>query len=172
MGELLFLQKEGVAEYSLLFLMPERWREVTVPFVKLRDAFWAAARTACRRYHGKIYACAAGGAFMGVLLCALLYRAPEGYIVPRFYTDAQAETSVFLESGEDPDYEGYRIMNYKDAETPMQVVSGKAVKLETARYYVGSAVARRFFRSGVCDTVAYGKPAEKGGCGGYRNFRV
>ena len=30
-------------------------------------------------------------------------------------------------------------MNYVDAQTPMQIVAGKAVKLETARYYVGSA---------------------------------
>ena len=31
-------------------------------------------------------------------------------------------------------------MNYVDAQTPMQIVSGKAVKLETARYYVGSVL--------------------------------
>ena len=29
-------------------------------------------------------------------------------------------------------------MNYKDAETPMQVITGNAVGLETLRYEVGS----------------------------------
>lgn len=77
---------------------------------------------------------------MGLLLCALLYSAPEGYVVQRFYTDAKEETSVYLESEDDPAYDGYRVMNYRDAQTPMQIVSGKAVKLETARYYVGSAL--------------------------------
>ncbi len=36
-------------------------------------------------------------------------------------------------------------MNYKDAETPMQIVAGNAVKLETARYYVGSALLGGLF---------------------------
>ena len=80
------------------------------------------------------------GGLLGILLCALLYREPEGYVVQRFYTDAQEETSVYLESEDDPAYEGYRVMNYLDAQTPMQIVSGKAVKLETVRYYVGSAL--------------------------------
>ncbi|MCM1266553.1 MAG: hypothetical protein NC302_01500, partial [Bacteroidales bacterium] len=30
--------------------------------------------------------------------------------------------------------------NYRNAETPMQVVAGKAVKLETARYGLGAAL--------------------------------
>ena len=70
----------------------------------------------------------------------LLYQEPAGYVVPRFYTDGQEETSVYLESRDDPAYEGYRVMNYADAQTPMQIVSGKAVKLETVRYCVGSAL--------------------------------
>ena len=31
-------------------------------------------------------------------------------------------------------------MNYKDAETPMQVIEGKAVGLETLRYHLGSVL--------------------------------
>ena len=50
----------------------------------------------------------------------------------------------YLENEEDPAYEGYKIMNYKDADTPMQIVSGKAVKLETVRYYVGSVLIGGF----------------------------
>jgi hypothetical protein len=59
-------------------------------------------------------------------------------VVPRSYTDGLEETSVYLESADDPAYADYIVMNYQDADTPMQLVSGKAVKLETVRYYVGS----------------------------------
>ena len=140
LGELLFLQKEGKAEYSLLFLIPKRWREVTVPLAELPDKFLEAVCAAGRAHKRKVYAVAMVGGLLGILLCALLYREPEGYVVQRFYTDAQEETSVYLESEDDPAYEGYRVMNYLDAQTPMQIVSGKAVKLETVRYYVGSAL--------------------------------
>ena len=58
--------------------------------------------------------------------------------MPRRCTDWIEETFVCAESADDPTYEGYRIMNYQDAETPMQVVEGNAVRLETVRYYVGS----------------------------------
>lgn len=61
-------------------------------------------------------------------------------MVPRFYTDGREETSVYLKSADDPAWAGYRVMNYQDAETPMQIVAGKAVKLETARYYVGAGL--------------------------------
>lgn len=140
LGALLFRQKEGEAEYSLLSLLPVRWHEVTIPLVKLPDTLLTAARAVCRANRKRVYACAAGGALLGILLCGLLYREPVGYVVPRFYTDGREESSVYLESEKDPDWEGYRILNYKDAETPMQIVTGKAVKLETARYYVGCAL--------------------------------
>ncbi|MDE7358272.1 MAG: hypothetical protein K2N39_02360 [Lachnospiraceae bacterium] len=138
LGELLFLQKEGAPEYGMLFLIPERCREVAVPLAKLPDRALAAARAVCRLHKRKVYVCVVAGALLGLLLCVMLYREPVGYVVQRFYTDAQEETSVYLKSGADPAYEGYRILNYKDAQTPMQIVGGKAVKLETARYCVGS----------------------------------
>lgn len=79
---------------------------------------------------------------MSLLLCLLLYREPAGYLVPRSYTDGQIalEEAVYLESADDADWSGYRILNYKDAETPMQIISGKAIQLETARYYLGSVL--------------------------------
>lgn len=140
LGELLFLQKEGTVEYGLSSLIPERWREVTIPLAALPDRLFGVVRTLCRVHKRKVGIGAAIGALLGLLLCGLLYREPAGYVVPRFYTDGREETSVYLESAEDPAWEGYRILNYKDVETPMQVVSGKAVKLETARYYMGSAL--------------------------------
>ena len=80
----------------------------------------------------------------------MLYREPAGYVVPRFYTDGLEETSVYLESADDPAYEGYRVMNYQDAGTPMQIVAGEAVKLETARYYVGSVLIGALLGAAVC----------------------
>lgn len=140
LGEFLFLQKEGEQEYGLLPQVFGRWQEIRIPFAALPDILFFRVRIYYRAHKGRIWCVTAAGMFLGVLLCGLLYREPAGYVVQRFYTDGLEETSVYLESEADPAYEGYRIMNYRDAETPMQIVSGKAVKLETARYYVGSAL--------------------------------
>ena len=145
LGAFLFLQKEGEREYCLFSRLPERWSQVTVPMAGLPDSMFLRVQAAYRRKKCRILCTAATGVLPGLLLCALLYRAPEGYVVQRFYTDGLEETSVYLESEGDPAYEGYRIMNYKDAETPMQIVAGNAVKLETARYYVGSALLGGLF---------------------------
>lgn len=145
LGELLFLQKEGAVEYGLLSILPKRWHEITIPLAKLPDSLFGKARAVCRAHKNRVRVCVAAGALLGLLLCMLLYREPAGYVVPRSYTDGREETSVYLESKEDPAYAGYRIMNYRDADTPMQIVSGKAVKLETARYYLGAALLGGMF---------------------------
>ena len=149
LGELLFLQKEGEQEYGLFPQAFERWKEIGIPFAALPDVLFFRVRTYYRAHKGSIWGAAAAGMILGVLLCGLLYREPAGYVVPRFYTDGLEETSVYLESETDPAYEGYRIMNYVDAETPMQIVAGKAVKLEAARYYTGSALIGGFFGAAV-----------------------
>lgn len=140
LGELLFLQKEGKREYSLLSLVPMKWRRLTVPLAVLPDGMLLRVRACYRGHKGRILGAAAACAALGGILCALLYQEPVGYVVQRFYTDGKEETSVYLESRDDPDYEGYRVMNYMDDKTPMQIVSGKAVKLETIRYCVGSVL--------------------------------
>lgn len=138
LGALLFLQKEGEKEYCLLPRFCER--KVTIPLAGLPDRLFMMVRTVCRIRKGRVWGAAAGGVLLGILLCALVYREPEGYVVQRFYTDALEDTSVYLESMDDPAYAGFKVMNYVDAKTPMQLVTGKAVKLETMRYYVGSAL--------------------------------
>lgn len=140
LGELLFLQREGEREYCLFPQAFARWQENGIPFAALPDLFFLRVRTYYRAHKGRIWGAAVTGMLLGVLLCGLLYREPVGYVVPRRYTDGQEETSVYLESETDPAYVGYRIMNYQDVQTPMQIVAGKAVKLETARYYTGSAL--------------------------------
>lgn len=140
LGALLFLQKEGETEYGLHAKIPKRWRQVTVPLAGLPDRMFLWVQAVWRAHRGRSLCATAAGAVLGCLLCAMLYQEPEGYVVQRFYTDGLEETSVCLESADDSAYEGYRVMNYVDAQTPMQIVSGKAVKLETARYYVGSVL--------------------------------
>lgn len=142
LGELLFLQKEETAEYSLLFLIPERFRKMTIPFAGLPDRLFLRAKAVCIARKNRVRICVAAGVVLGLLLCCLVYREPAGYLVPRSYTDGQIamEDAVYPESVDDSAWREYRILNYKDAETPMQVISGKAVSLETARYYLGSAM--------------------------------
>lgn len=141
LGSLLFIQKEGAEEYCLF---PRLQRTVVLPFAKLPDRLFAAARHIWGGCKAKIVGCLAVGAVLGIALCAVLYTAPAGYAVPRSYTDGREETSVYVESRQDTAYAGWKIMNYVDASTPMQLVQGKAVVLETVRYYVGSILIGGF----------------------------
>lgn len=140
LGELLFLQRDGEQDYGLCSWISGRWQVIRIPFAGLPDILFFRVRAYYRSHKSRVWGAIAAGMLLGVLFCALLYREPAGYVVPRTYTDGREKTSVYLESADDPAYEGYHIMNYQDAQTPMQIVIGKAVKLETARYYVGSAL--------------------------------
>lgn len=135
LGALLFLQKEGAEEYSLFVIGKQT---VEVPFAAWPDNILARVRRIWASRKKLLISMVAAGALIGAVLCGVIHQEPVGYVVQRFYTDGLEETSVYLESAEDPAYEGYKVMNYKDANTPMQIISGKAVKLETVRYYVGS----------------------------------
>lgn len=146
LGALLFLQKEGTREYCLFTKGKKR---IAVPFAGLPDRLSDAVRSIRARHKNKLILTAAAGALLGVLLCGVIHEEPMGYVVQRFYTDGLEEDSVYLESADDPAYEGYRVMNYIDADTPMQIVSGKAVKLETIRYYVGSVLIGGLTGAGI-----------------------
>lgn len=156
LGSLLFLQKDGTKEYCLI---PRMQKMVSVPFAALPDRLLAAAGAVWRGGKRKIVCAAAAGALAGGIVCGIFYTVPEGYVVQRFYTDGQEEGSVYLSGSEDPAYEGWKVMNYIDAETPMQLVQGKAVMLETARYYVGSAMIGGF--CGGAAGILYGGAASK-----------
>ncbi len=146
LGNLLFMQKEGTKEYCLF---PKLRRMVNIPGGGLPDAAMSAARAVWDSCKAKIVCITAIGGVLGIILCAVLYTVPEGYVVRRFYTDGAEKTSVYLESEDDPEYEGWKVMNYLDADDPMQLVYGKAVTLETVRYYLGSAMIGGFFGGAV-----------------------
>ena len=141
LGSLLFLQKEGTEEYCLLPWLKEK---ICLPFIGLPDRLAKEVGAVWRKEARKIMGAITVGAILGGILCSLCHRTPEGYVVQRFYTDGLEETSVYLEGPEDPDYEGWKVMNYMDETTPMQLVQGRAVILETARYYVGSVLIGGF----------------------------
>lgn len=142
LGSFLFLQKEGEKEYCLF---PRLQKTVRVPYAGLPDRIFAAAGSVWRKYRIKVAGMAAAGAALGCVLCAFLYAPPAGYMVPRTYTDGLEETSVYAQGRDDPEYAGWKIMNYVDVDTPMQLVQGKAVGLETARYYMGSLLMGGLF---------------------------
>ena len=140
LGELLYRQREGEKEYSLL---PSLRREIDVPVPSCVIFFEELPKRLANLWkfcQKQIVAGIFAGAVVGVILCGILYAAPKGYVVPRVYTDGLFETSEYLESADDPAYEGYRILNYTDAGTKMQIIEGNAAALETARYYVGSVL--------------------------------
>ena len=153
LGSFLFLQKEGAKEYCLL---PGMQRTVVVPFAALPDRMWADVRGIWSVCGKKVLGCCALGAALGIVLCAVFYTVPTGYVVPRFYTDGLEETSVYVIGEDDPDYAGWKIMNYSDADTPMQLVQDDAVTLETVRYYVGNALIGGFFGA-IIGTVYCGR---------------
>ncbi|MCM1153939.1 MAG: hypothetical protein NC314_02015 [Roseburia sp.] len=145
LGELLFRQKEGEEEFCLFSSTREKleniMQRILEKVTKMSFLQWdlpAFFRKIRREHRKRILAAVAVCMLIGVIFCAILYQEPKGYVMPRSYTDWVEKSSVYLESAEDADYAGYRIMNYQDAETPMQVVEGNAVRLESVRYYVGS----------------------------------
>lgn len=141
LGELLFRQKEGAKEYCLF---PKLQKEVAIPFGDMAERIWQQVKNIWKSCKKQLAAGVLAGAVIGGVLCGIFYTIPEGYVVQRFYTDGLHETSVYLDSAEDAAYEGYKVMNYVDGETPMQIIDGKAVDLETARYYVGSILIGGF----------------------------
>ncbi|MGN0278040.1 MAG: hypothetical protein ACI4C4_01655 [Lachnospiraceae bacterium] len=151
LGAFLFMQKEGAKEYSLFSIGK---KAMEIPFAAWPDNILAGVRQIWTSRKKQLIPMVAAGALIGAALCGVIHREPAGYVVQRFYTDGLGETSVYLESEEDPAYEGYKIMNYKDADTPMQIISGKAVKLETVRYYVGSVLIGGF--AGTVIGLAFG----------------
>lgn len=165
LGSLLFLSKEGAKEYGLF---PRMQMTVRVPLAGLPDRLWTLVCSIWNRERGRLAGMTAAGTVIGLLACAVLYTPPAGYVVQRFYTDGQEETSVYLDSEEDPAYAGWKIMNYADGDTPMQLVQGKAVQLETVRYYVGSALIGGFLSASAATAYC---AAEKNRGSGHRGRR-
>lgn len=176
LGELLFRQKEGAEEYCLFPTLHSKIENgVSLLCAKLKvseliellAALPSRLGSAWKTHRRQILTGIATGALLGVVLCGICYRPPKGYIVPRIYTDWLDKAFICLESADDPAYKGYRVMNYQDSETPMQIVEGRAVDIETARYYLGSILIGGFAGYLVCAGVAIRKNQEIN-CGSFQ----
>lgn len=145
LGEMLFRQKEDVEEYCLLPIVSAKAVALSaVLTAKIPDWVWQLKQLptwlqkARRTYRKRMLAGIAAGALLGAVIFGICYTSPKGYIVPRQKTSWIDKTYITLESRDDPAYEGYRVLNYVDKETPMQLVEGDAVTLEWDRYLTGS----------------------------------
>lgn len=133
LGELLFRQKEETKEYCLF---PALQREIELPLPDI---------TITSPSLKKSLAYILAGSAIAAILCATLRTEPNGYIVPRVYTDGyDKDSSIYLQNSTPTDYDGYTIMNYQNPDTPMQIIEGNAIKLETLRYYLGSILIGAF----------------------------
>ncbi len=136
LGELLFRQKDTAVEYSLF---PKLNRQPVLPMLKFDLNIHSVLALSSFKKKCVVYMAVA--AAVAALICAAVRTEPKGYIVPRVYTDGyDVDSSIYLTSEDDPEYEGYTIMNYKDAQTPMQLIEGNAIRIETVRYYLGSVM--------------------------------
>lgn len=145
MGELLFRQKEGAEEYCLIPALRSKTGTL-IAFIctKIPARVWQLNRIpiwikeAWKNHRKTITVGVIAGALFGAVIFGICYSSPKGYVVPRQRGTWEDKTYITLDSKDDPEYEGYKVLNYVDDETPMQIVDGEAVTLEWARYLTGS----------------------------------
>lgn len=145
LGELLFRQKEGAEEYCLIPALRSKTEDLTT-FVcaKIPRRIWQLnqifvwIKKAWKTHRKIITAGVIVGALSGAVIFGICYSRPKGYIVPRQRATWEDKAYITLSSKDDPKYEGYKVLNYVDDETPMQIVDGESVTLEWARYLTGS----------------------------------
>lgn len=145
LGEMLFRQKEGAEEYSLLPIVSTKAETLSaVLAAKIPDRVWRLKQLptwlqkAGKTYWKRMLVGIAVGALLGAVIFGFCYTSPKGYVVPRQRIIWIDKSYITLQGRDDPAYEGYRVMNYVDDETPMQLVEGDAVTLEWGRYLTGS----------------------------------
>ena len=144
LGELLFRQKEGAEEYCLIPALRSKTEDLTA-FVcaKIPKRIWQLnqifvwIKEAWKTHRKIITVGVIAGALFGAVIFGICYSSPKGYIVPRQRGSWEDKEYITLTSRDDPEYEGYKVLNYVDNETPMQLIDGESVTLEWARYLTG-----------------------------------
>ena len=145
LGELLFRQKEGAEEYCLMPALRSK-TEALIAYACAKVPAWiwqlnqipVWIKGAWKAHCKKIVVGVIVGALFGAVIFGICYSSPKGYAVPRQRGTWEDKAYITLNSKDDPEYEGYKVLNYVDNETPMQIVDGEAVTLEWARYLTGS----------------------------------
>lgn len=144
LGEFLYavlLHNDKAKEYTI---MPFKEKVLVLPAGWVKTEFRDRLKQAVKKTKKRIWIFAVAGAMVGIVMCFFIHREPLGYVVPRVYTDGLDKESVYLQAEDDENYKGYKVMNYKSADEPMQIITGNAMRLETARYYVGSIIIGAF----------------------------
>lgn len=144
LGELLFRQKKGAEEYCLIPALRSKTEDLTA-FVcaKIPKRIWQLnqifvwIKEAWKTHRKIITVGVIVGALFGAVIFGICYSSPKGYIVPRQRGSWEDKEYITLNSRDDPEYEGYKVLNYVDNETPMQLIDGESVTLEWARYLTG-----------------------------------
>ena len=151
LGGMLFRQKEGEEEYCLFPVVSAKAEALSAMLAaKIPCRVWQLRQLptwiqkARQTYWKRMLMGTAAGAILGAVLFGVCYTSPKGYVVPRQKTSWIDKAYITLESRDDPAYEGYRVLNYTDVETPMQLVEGDAVTLEWGRYMAGSILIGGF----------------------------
>lgn len=78
--------------------------------------------------------------FMITLLVAVCKKMPEAYIVPRIHVDIESDETWYIQDVENSDYSNMVILDYKDAETKMQILEGNIITMEHIRACVAAFV--------------------------------
>ena len=145
LGELLFRQTEDAEEHCLIPALRSKTETISaLVCAKIPERIWQLNRIpiwikeAWKDRRKTITAGIITGALLGAAIFGICYSRPKGYVVPRQKITWEDKTYITLNSKDDPEYEGYKVLNYVDDETPMKLVDGNVVTLEWARYLTGS----------------------------------
>ena len=145
-GEFIFIQFEKFAKNRPDLILNQKFglctlgtKEVVLPINVLTD--FLKRYFECLKYYKK--------SLMGIFLCGFILAGitfsvyaeiPERYYTLRTSAQAGAQEYFFLDLNNLPDdFEG-KILNYKDAETPMQMFEGNISTMEYARGIVSSGL--------------------------------
>lgn len=70
---------------------------------------------------------------MAGVLGGMSVKMPAAYIVPRIHVDIESDETWYIECVDEPEYQDMKIIDYKDAETRMQILEGNIVIMEYVR---------------------------------------
>lgn len=70
----------------------------------------------------------------------MIKEMPQGYIMPRIHVDIESDETWYLESEQESEYKNMKILDYKDAETRMQIFEGIIVGVEYIRSCISTFV--------------------------------
>lgn len=99
--------------------------------------------------------------FVIALLVAVCKKMPEAYIVPRIHVDIESDETWYIQDVDNSEYSNMVILDYKDAETKMQILDGNIIAMEYIRACVAAFVVGLFATGIIQYTVIWIKNYSK-----------